>query len=128
MTQPYLHLVNDVYFINKQIKKINKNYELFYNLNNQKYEIHDISKPKHSLCLSSPVYPSLEMIKKLIKTSTQNMKSLFKEIDAHNKQLDEQKQFQALDTSNQKFKEIMKYAETKPNALSKEEINKIIRN
>ena len=128
MVKQNLKTINDIFFISNRIKKINKNYKLYYNLKTQMYEVHDISKPQHSLCITTKDYPSFQILKTLIKSKKENMHSLFLEIEKHNKNIDQEKQQKTLDLSTQKFKEILNFSQNKTSSLSREEIQKIIRN
>ena len=128
MIKPYLKQINDVYFINERIKEINKYYHLFYNIIKNRYEVHDISRGRDSLCLTSKNYPTSKIIEQLIKTNTKNIKTLMNEIEAHNKKIEKNKQSKTFDKANEMFKEIMTFAQSKNQSLSREDIHKIIRN
>jgi len=124
--QKNLTLINDIFFISEQIKKINKNYRLFYNKNNNKYEVHNINN-KESFVISFDSYPNQNLIKKLKETSKENFEKLFKEIELYNKKLEEDKEQAKIDCAKNQLSEIFNYAEKSPTQnLSSKEIKKII--
>lgn len=126
MKAHFLQEVNDIYFISEQIKQINPSYKLFYNTLHNRYEVHDLSNPFHSLCVTTKDYPSSNLIKTLITTKKENMSALLKQIEEDNQKLDTLKQNNLLDISNQKFKEILNYSQTITHSLSQENISKIV--
>ncbi len=120
----------DIYFISQIIKKINNNYRLYFNTKENRYEVHDISKPRAlSLCLASKIYPDERMILKLIKTRKENMNKLFRQIENENAKVLENHQCKICNIAKDQLSEVINYSLTKPtHDLSKEEIKKIINN
>ena len=127
MKAHHLQEINDIYFINKRIKQINLNYKIFYNTLAKRYEVHDLSNPKHSLCVTTTNYPSFNLIKKLIITKRENIKTLISQIENDNSNLEQIKTNNLLDKSNEKFKEIINYSQKTTHSLTKTEIDKIVR-
>ena len=122
----YLTKINDVYFINQSIKKINKNYELFYNKKTDKYEIHNLNQ-NHSFILSFDKYPNKKLMIKLLKSLYSNPSKIFKEIENHNLKIERKNIIDTLSLTQDKFKEIDKYSNKKLNFdLNSNQIKKII--
>ena len=105
--------VNDIFFISEDLKKINKNFKLFFNTLHSRYEIHDISK-HNSFVLSYNRYPDRKLITKLYQTKKENMVKLFQEIEKHNEKLEIDKQNKLIDESKQKLNEFVKFTFSNP--------------
>jgi len=124
----YLQKVNDVYFISSQIKEINPDLDLYFNISKNRYELHN-RKENPSLCLTFFHYPDYRLIEKLIKTSKDNINSLIKEIDQNNQKLELNKESNLLSKAQDQLKEVFKYAEKQGNEnLSLNQIRTILGN
>lgn len=123
----HLQKINDIFFINERIKDINPNYELFYNTKLKQYEIHDLSNKKCTLCSTQKSYPNATILKKLVKTSKENMQKTIREMDRFNNNLSIKQEHNLLAKANDQLSEIIKYSQLRPNInLSCQEIRKII--
>lgn len=121
---------NDVYFIHSLIKQINANYELYYNKNKMRYEVHDTSKPLlNSLCVTTKNYPDQRLIDKLQETRIENIENIIKNIEIHNNKLEFEKQNKITSLAKEQLTEVIKYATQKPETtLSQASIRNIIKN
>lgn len=118
--------INDVYYINKRIKHLNSDYQLFYNIKLNRYEIHDISK-KYSFITSTQKYPTNQIINKLISMHSKSTSQILKEIDNHNDKIykEQEKKLSLLHTDQ--LNEVFKFSNVKLNQnLSNFQIKKII--
>lgn len=121
-----LQEINDVYFISELIKKLNKNYTLYYNQKINRYEIHDTQKTP-SLIITYYSYPDQKLIEKLILTKPENSKKIFDQIEKHNEQLRIKNERENISKANDYLNEILHYGQSKVDFnISKEQIKKII--
>ena len=121
---------SDIYFIHSLIKQINANYELYYNKNKMRYEVHDTSKPLlNSLCVTTKNYPDQRLIDKLQETRIENIENIIKNIEIHNNKLEFEKQNKIISLAKDQLTEVIKYATQKPETtLSQASIRNIIKN
>ena len=84
-----IEIKNDVYFILSRLKEIDKNYRIFYNTKNNKFEIHNKAQIGNSYCLTVP-YKFLDnrAFELVLKTRVENSKKLFEEIDKQNEKIE----------------------------------------
>ncbi len=95
---------SDCLDIVSRIKAIDKDYFLVYNEENQKFEVHNSSQTKHTLCLILPFDVLDERtIDLVLKTRVQNADKLFKEMEEENKKLEKAKIKQVLNDFEEKF-------------------------
>ena len=112
MLKNYLQKINDVYFISKLIKKLNKNFELYFNIKNNMYEIYDNSNM--NIVVTYKNYPDDKLIEKLLKTNQHNMKTLFNEIDEYNNKLTVNNEKQLINNTTDKINTIFNYFNKNP--------------
>ena len=85
-------MINDVFFIEKRLKEISKDYYILFNLKTQKFEIHSKSQTSDSLCLVVPYEVLDERTITLVnKTKIENMKKIIEEIDSNNEKVKKEK-------------------------------------
>ena len=120
------HLIkfDDIYFISKLIKNINKNFELVYNLKTERYLIVDANKKQ--ICITFDHYPDSRVLDKLEQTKVENANKLFKEIETHNQKLEEQKNQSLQDLAYNQLNEVVNFATKTTYDLSQNQIRKII--
>ena len=118
--------INDIYFINEYLKKINKNFEIFYNTRLNKYEIHNTSL-KNSFVISYDKYPNEGLIVKFFKTSRENINKTLKDMEEQNDKITSYKNNLIYDNSKEKMKEIISFAQSKGDGnLSSSQIRNIL--
>lgn len=117
--------INDIYYISEQLKNINKNYELFLNINTNKFEVHDTSKP-NSFVVSYNKYPDQNLILKLIKSLSISSQEIFNQIEKHNHELHEKQNLKINQTASDYFNEIFNFSEKITNEVSAGQIKKIL--
>lgn len=117
--------INDIYYISEQLKNINKNYELFLNINTNKFEVHDTSKP-NSFVVSYNKYPDQNLILKLIKSLSISSQEIFNQIEKHNHELHEKQNLKINQMASDYFNEIFNFSEKITNEVSAVQIKKIL--
>lgn len=117
--------INDIYYISEQLKNINKNYELFLNINTNKFEVHDTSKP-NSFVVSYNKYPDQNLILKLIKSLSISSQEIFNQIEKHNHELHEKQNLKINQMASDYFNEIFNFSEKITNEVSAGQIKKIL--
>ena len=117
--------INDTFFISEEIKKINPNYDLFYNKNLKHFEVHDTSK-SNSFVLSFNSYPNQNLILKLLKSKTKSATEIFNEIENNNKKILKHKQQQTMTKANDCLNEIFRFQEKQTSEISNLQIKNII--
>lgn len=117
--------INDIYYISEQLKNINKNYELFLNINTNKFEVHDTSKP-NSFVVSYNKYPDQNLILKLIKSLSISPQEIFNQIEKHNYKLHEKQNLKINQMASDYFNEIFNFSEKITNEMSAGQIKKIL--
>lgn len=117
--------INDIYYISEQLKNINKNYELFLNINTNKFEVHDTSKP-NSFVVSYNKYPDQNLIIKLIKSLSISSQEIFNQIEKHNHELHEKQNLKINQMASDYFNEIFNFSEKITNEVSAVQIKKIL--
>ena len=86
-----IEIKSDALDIVKRIKKIDKNYKLFYNTKKDAFELHNQKQLFSSFCLSFPYkFIDERMVDYTLKTRSQNKDKIFKEIEEQNKKLIEE--------------------------------------
>lgn len=117
--------INDIYYISEQLKNINKNYELFLNINTNKFEVHDTSKP-NSFVVSYNKYPDQNLILKLIRSLSISSQEIFNQIEKHNHELHEKQNLKINQMTSDYFNEIFNFSEKITNEVSAVQIKKIL--
>lgn len=117
--------INDIYYISEQLKNINKNYELFLNINTNKFEVHDTSKP-NSFVVSYNKYPDQNLILKLIKSLSISSQEIFNQIEKHNHELHEKQNLKINQMASDYFNEIFNFSEKITNEVTAGQIKKIL--
>lgn len=117
--------INDIYYISEQLKNINKNYELFLNINTNKFEVHDTSK-SNSFVVSYNKYPDQNLILKLIKSLSISSQEIFNQIEKHNHELHEKQNLKINQMASDYFNEIFNFSEKITNEVSAGQIKKIL--
>lgn len=117
--------INDIYYISEQLTNINKNYELFLNINTNKFEVHDTSKP-NSFVVSYNKYPDQNLILKLIKSLSISSQEIFNQIEKHNHELHEKQNLKINQMTSDYFNEIFNFSEKITNEVSAGQIKKIL--
>lgn len=117
--------INDIYYISEQLTNLNKNYELFLNINTNKFEVHDTSKP-NSFVVSYNKYPDQNLILKLIKSLSISSQEIFNQIEKHNHELHEKQNLKINQMASDYFNEIFNFSEKITNEVSAGQIKKIL--
>ncbi len=117
--------INDIYYISEQLTNINKNYELFLNINTNKFEVHDTSKP-NSFVVSYNKYPDQNLILKRIKSLSISSQEIFNQIEKHNHELHEKQNLKINQMASDYFNEIFNFSEKITNEVSAGQIKKIL--
>lgn len=117
--------INDIYYISEQLTNINKNYELFLNINTNKFEVHDTSRP-NSFVVSYNKYPDQNLILKLIKSLSISSQEIFNQIEKHNHELHEKQNLKINQMASDYFNEIFNFSEKITNEVSAGQIKKIL--
>ena len=99
-----IEICSDCLDIVERIKSIDKNYFVVFNLDNQKFELHDSTSGRQTYCLTFP-FDVLDERAYLhvLKTRVQNSDLIFDEIDRHNKQLQQKQIKQVLNDFKEKM-------------------------
>lgn len=105
-----IKIESDVFDICERIKKIDENYFVLFNLNSNKFEIHN-SKLKNSYCLTIP-YGQLDSrtIELLHSTDIRNYDKIIKNLDTENEKNEKQAFEKVKEISDYKIREILKYS------------------
>ena len=114
---------NDMYNYSKRIKKINKNYELFYDSFNKLFIILNNAN-NGEICLKFNSF-NLNIENILQKTSVKNSRILFKEIEETNNKLDNLKLKKVKNSLTDKCNELTMYS-YRTNKILQSDINKIL--
>lgn len=95
---------SDCLDIVQRIKAIDENYFVMYNLNTQKYELHNSEQKQRTYCLTFP-FDTLDERAYLhvLKTRVQNADKIFKELDRQNKLLEQKQINQVLNDFKERF-------------------------
>lgn len=117
--------INDIYYISEQLINIKQNYELFLNINTNKFEVHDTSKP-NSFVVSYNKYPDQNLILKLIKSLSISSQEIFNQIEKHNHELHEKQNLKINQMASDYFNEIFNFSEKITNEVSAGQIKKIL--
>ena len=105
-----IEILNDVFFINQRLKEIDSNYKIFYNLDKNKFEIHNIGQIGDSYCLTVPFqYLDSRTIDFVQKTRIHNKDLLLKEIDINNQLLYEKNNKNILQDAKDRLYDQIKY-------------------
>ena len=80
-----IKIYSDVYFICQRLKKIDKSYEVYFNCEENSYEVHSKSQIKNSYCFKVP-YDQLDSrtLDYAVKTRIENRDKLLEEIELQN--------------------------------------------
>lgn len=107
-----LKIESDVFDICERIKVIDENYFVLFNLNSNKFEIHN-SKYKNSYCLTIP-YRQLDsrVIELLHSTDIRNYDKIIKNLDVENEKNEKQAFEKAKEMNDYKIREILKYSDS----------------
>ena len=81
-----IEIENDVYDIANRIKEIDRDYRIYFNTSKNQFELHNLSQPENTFCLSLP-YPFLDerTLKLARETNSANIKIILNKIDNDNK-------------------------------------------
>ena len=84
----YFLINSDVYFIAERIKQIDKNYFIVFNRLKNKFEVHAFGQAGGTYCFTIP-FDALDerTLEFTLKTRSQNMAQIIKEIDEANQKL-----------------------------------------
>lgn len=121
----HLIKISDVFYISENIKKLNPNYEIFYNKNTASFEVHDGAK-ENSFVVSFDKYPNPNLEVKLEQTKVENKAKIFAEIENYNQKLYSLQTKNILNTANDFFTEILSYSNKSTGEISNQQIKKII--
>lgn len=114
-----------IYNLNQRLRKIDRRYCLFYNWKNGHFELfsrHGFSLQKE-LDFGSKIDGSC--VKRAIMTRSENIAKIMQKIDENNTKLEENALFIQLDSTKQKVKELISYADKTSKDLSEEDVQKI---
>lgn len=80
-----IKIENDCCFVAQRIKEVDKSYEIYFNLDNNSYEVHSSEQVKNTYCFKVP-YSVLDgrTIDFAYKTKVANIDEIIKEIDKNN--------------------------------------------
>lgn len=83
-----IKICSDVYGVEKRLKRIDKSYLVYFNTISNKYEVHSSAQQKNTFCFSLP-YEILDerALDWALKTRSQNIDEILKEIDKENLRL-----------------------------------------
>ena len=81
-----IEIENDVYDIANRIKEIDRDYRIYFNMSKNQFELHNLSQPENTFCLSLP-YPFVDerTLKLARETNSANIKIILNKIDNDNK-------------------------------------------
>ncbi|MBQ8424538.1 MAG: hypothetical protein IJX17_00775 [Clostridia bacterium] len=118
LLEPY----KDMFNIYNMIKKINKDYSLFFDKKNKDFLIIN-TKNHYEICYRFKNFSS-NILLTLQKTKVENSSQLFDFIELENKKLTEKYQKEKLDKLSLKVKELKKYS-SRTNKILQSDIDKI---
>lgn len=99
--------INDVFFIEKRLKEIDRRYFLLFDKKKQTWEVH-LKHQNPSLCVTIPYpVPDERTILLVNKTRVENMKKLMQEIDESNLKLEKKMQKEMVDSAMKSMEEIL---------------------
>lgn len=80
-----IKIENDVFDISNRIKQIDRGYQIYFNTAKNQFEVHNISQPDNTFCLSVP-YPTLDerTLKLTRETNSANIKIILNQINNEN--------------------------------------------
>ncbi|MFA6860319.1 MAG: hypothetical protein WCR30_02925 [Clostridia bacterium] len=100
--------VDDVFFVEKRLKEISKDYFVLYNKKKMKWEVHNSSQHFSTLCLTIPYEVLDERTVTLVnKTRIENKEKIIKEIDETNLKLEKRKEKESLEKAKAILEEII---------------------
>ena len=112
----YRLIEDDFYHIARQIKYINRFYELRFNLAKRIFEVHDSRLKSGSLCFVVGRRLDASAIKKAVDTQAKFAKKIFKSIDENNKKIDEKNASHLKDFAGQKLSSYIDYLDSHPSS------------
>lgn len=121
----HLVKINDIFFISEEIKKINPNFDIFYNKNLNHFEVHDTSR-QNSFVISFNNYPNQNLLWKLLKSSSKKTTEILSEIEINNNKILENKRQKIMNKANDCLNEIFKFQEKQTSEISNTHIKNII--
>ena len=83
-----IRIYNDVYFICRRLKKIDRSYEVYFNAVTNCFEVHSNEQAKNTYCFKVP-YDALDArtLDYAVKTRRENRDKLIEEIEKDNQKL-----------------------------------------
>lgn len=108
----YIKINSDVFNIVTRIKSLNKNYFVLFNKITNTFELHTKERPNNSFELTLPRGNlDVRTISFIQKQLNRNVLQVIKEVEEHNKNLENKKNAAILEESAYKLKEIYAYAQ-----------------
>jgi len=96
------HITKDLFGVVNRLKKINPSYNVFYNNCLERFEVHTSKTPTAFTFAFIPPYDELDArtIEYALKTRVQNLDHLEREIDLHNRRLEQKSEREFVDKQN----------------------------
>jgi len=117
--------IEDLYFVSEEIRKVNENFKLFYNIKTKRYEIRE-GFEGNKFIISIESYPDEKLLEKLAFSDPQNIDKVFKKVEEENAKLLEKERTQLLESSFDCFKEIENFSTKTTHELERDVVKKII--
>lgn len=107
----FIEILNDVFFIEKRVKEIDKNYRIYFNTKKQKFEIHNVGQVGGSYCLTVPFQHLDERTVDLVlRTRIENRNKLIEEIDKENEKIEKNREKTILNEAKDRLFDQIKYS------------------
>lgn len=104
-----IKIENDVFDIANRIKQIDRDYCIFFNTSTNQFEVHNISQPNNSFCLSVPYHNLDERALKLTReTNSANIEIILSQIDNENSIKENAEYRNILNKFNDQLEQIIK--------------------
>ena len=83
-------VTNDLFDISSRLKSINPNYKIYHNAQTDKFEVHDVSRPRGATLAFTVPYRELDSrtLDYARFTRVQNAERLLAEVEEHNRKLE----------------------------------------
>lgn len=101
-------ITSDLFDISSRLKSINPNYKIYYNSQTDKFEVHDASRPHGSTLAFVVPYSELDArtVDFALFTRVQNAEKIFREVEDHNRKLQQEQAYAATQNLLGKIEEV----------------------
>ena len=104
-----IEIKEDLFFISKRIKEIDRGYFIVFNTKRDRFEVHHKNQPINTFCLIVPDRRlDASLLEYVRKTKSENQKRLLLEIERQNKQREKANKEKIIEEGFEKVKELGK--------------------